>query len=297
MSSQIKKQTKYSQDDGSADLLIGLVGRGIQQSRTPRMHMAEGAAQGHRILYQILDADAFPRGEAPLEKIVDAAELCGFAGLNVTFPYKIDVMNFLDELSPNARAIGAVNTVVFHNGRRIGHNTDKWGFEEGFRRNLPGAKMGHVLQIGAGGAGVAVAHALLSLGAARLTITDTNPARAAALVTQLSQNAGAAQVDAIGLDQIPEIAPTGVVNATPMGMAKLPGSAYPVELLHPDLWVADIVYFPLETELLAAARAAGCRVLLGSGMAVYQAVRAYELFTGRKPDPMRMKATFDSFIS
>ena len=142
-----------------------------------------------------------------------------------------------------------------------------------------------------------VAHALLSLGADHLTITDTNAARAAALVTQLSQNAGAAQIDAIGLDQLPEIAPTGVVNATPMGMAKLPGSAYPVELLHPDLWVADIVYFPLETELLAAARAVGCRVLLGSGMAVYQAVRAYELFTGRKPDPMRMKATFDSFIS
>lgn len=297
MTSQPERQAKLPQDDGSRDLLIGLVGRGIQLSRTPVMHMAEGAAQGQRILYKTLDADAFPRGEAPLDRIIDAAELCGFAGLNVTFPYKIDVIALLDELSANARAIGAVNTVVFRNGRRIGHNTDKWGFEEGFRQNLPGAQMDHVLQIGAGGAGVAVAHGLLSLGADRLTITDTNAARAEALVKQLSQSAGAAQVNAIDLSKLPEISPTGVVNATPMGMAKLPGSAYPIDLLHHDMWVADIVYFPLETALLAAARAAGCRVLLGSGMAVYQAVRAYELFTGRKPDPMRMKATFDSFIS
>ncbi len=89
--------------------------------------------------------------------------------------------------------------------------------------------------------------------------------------------------------------PDGVVNATPVGMAKLPGTSIPTELLDPSLWVADIVYFPLETALLKAARETGCRVLPGSGMAVFQAVRAFQLFTGRPADPLRMKATFAAF--
>jgi len=279
------------------DLVIGLVGRGIQRSRTPRMHMAEGVHQGQRIIYQLLDVDQFPGGDRPLEQIIDAAEICGFAGLNITFPYKIDVIPLLDELSENARAIGAVNTVVFKDGRRIGHNTDKVGFEEGFRQNMPGAILDHVLQIGAGGAGVAVAHAFASLGVKRLTIADSDHARAVALQGQIARAHDGISVDVANLTEMLDLTPDGVVNATPVGMAKLPGTAYPVSLLRPEMWVADIVYFPLQTELLAAARAKGCRVLPGSGMAVYQAVRAFELFTGRQPDAARMKATFEAMTS
>ncbi|KJZ19469.1 shikimate dehydrogenase [Loktanella sp. S4079] len=279
------------------DLIIGLVGRGIQRSRTPRMHMQEAAAQGQRLIYQLLDVDQFPGGDRPLAQIIDAAEICGFAGLNITFPYKIDVIPLLDELSDNAKAIGAVNTVVFKDGRRIGHNTDKVGFEEGFRQNMPGAALGHVLQIGAGGAGVAVAHAFASLGVKRLTIADSDHARADALQAQIAGVGGDIVVDVADLDEMLALQPDGVVNATPVGMAKLPGTAYPVSQLRPEMWVADIVYFPLETELLAAARAKGCRVLPGSGMAVYQAVRAFELFTGRRPDADRMKATFEAMTS
>ncbi|WP_106745951.1 shikimate dehydrogenase [Yoonia maritima] len=279
------------------DLVIGLVGRGIQSSRTPRMHMAEGAAQGQRIIYQLLDVDQFPGGDRPLKQIIDAAEICGFSGLNITFPYKIDVMPLLDSLSDNARAIGAVNTVVFKDGKRIGHNTDKVGFQEGFRQNMPGANLNHVLQIGAGGAGVAVAHALASLDVQRLTIADSDHGRAVALQSQIAAAHKGIIVDVADLKEMLDLAPDGIVNATPVGMAKLPGTSYPVSLLRPEMWVADIVYFPLETELLAAARAKGCRVLPGSGMAVYQAVRAFELFTGRQPDAARMKATFEAMTS
>ncbi len=279
---------------GGDILLAGLVGRGIALSRTPAMHMAEGEAQGLHAAYRLLDADLLDR---PLPEILDAAEMMGFNGLNVTYPFKIDVLPLLDELSVNASAVGAVNTVAFRNGRRFGHNTDLWGFAEGFRRGLPEAARDHVLLLGAGGAGVAVAHALAGLGVAQLSIFDTDPKRAGALAEQVS--AGQAGCDAVAVTDVAALVraarPDGVVNATPMGMAKLPGTALDTDLLNPTMWVADIVYFPLETELLRTARAKGCQVLPGSGMAVFQAVRAFELFTGRKADPTRMKATFDAF--
>lgn len=295
MSAQREDSPQAFEQNNHPDLLIGLVGRGIQLSRTPQMHMDEGRAQGQRISYKLLDADQFPRGEKTLETIIDAAELCGFAGLNVTFPYKMEVMPLLDEISCSAQAVGAVNTVVFKDGKRIGHNTDKSGYEEAFRLNMQGVKRDHVLLIGAGGAGVAVAHALSSLQTQHLTIADTDKDRADQLRASVLAASSNIEVDAIELHNIDDLAPDGVVNATPVGMAKLPGTAYPFDLLHRDMWVSDVIYFPLETALLAAARATGCRVLPGSGMAVYQAVRAFQHFTGREPNPVRMKATFEAF--
>jgi len=278
-------------------LLAGLIGRGIALSRTPRMHMSEAQAQGLAAIYRKLDMDDAQRAGMSLKAMVEAAEACGFNGLNITYPYKIEVIALLDELSANARAVGAVNTVVLRDGKRIGHNTDLWGFAESFRRGLSGAVIDHVLLLGAGGAGVAVAHALADCGVKRLAIHDTDAGRAAHLAQQLAGNRPGLEVSAH--DDLAAVfangRPDGIVNATPMGMAKLPGMAIPAERIDPAMWVADIVYFPLETELIRTARAKGCRVLPGSGMAVFQAVRAFELFTGRRADPDRMKATFDAF--
>ncbi|WP_417686729.1 shikimate dehydrogenase [Roseibium sp.] len=282
---------------GSRDaLLAGLVGKGIQKSRTPEMHMAEAEAQGMRAIYTLIDAEAFESAVPDLGDLVRAAELAGFNGLNITYPYKIEILPLLDELSDNARAVGSVNTVVFRDGKRFGHNTDLWGFAEGFRRGMDGVAKGNVLLIGAGGAGVAVAHALADCGVLHLKIFDSDTQRAQALADQVQANrAGvtAVAVSAIGDAVAKDL--DGVVNATPVGMAKSPGTPFPAELLRPEMWVADIVYFPLETQFLANARAIGCRVLPGSGMALFQAVRAFELFTGRPADPVRMKATFDAF--
>ena len=275
-------------------LRAGLVGRGIALSRTPAMHEAEGRAQGLDYSYALFDLDAPEMAGRSLAEVVTDAEARGFAGLNVTHPYKIEVLSLLDDLSDNARAAGAVNTVVFRNGRRRGHNTDLWGFAESFRRGLPGVALNQVLLLGAGGAGGAVAHALLSLGVQRLQVFDCDAGRAARLAEALCGHFGAERAGVAGSPREVAGALDGLVNATPVGMAQHPGTPFPAELLRPDLWVADIVYFPLETELLAAARAAGCRRLPGLGMAVFQAVRAYELFTGKKPDPARLRRTFES---
>lgn len=273
-------------------LLTGLVGRGIQGSRSPHLHMAEAAAQGFSLDYRLFDLDAPPWRSASLAEAITAAEAGGYAGVNVTYPFKQDVIPLLHELSPDARRLGAVNTVVFQTGRRVGHNTDWAGFAENFRRGLAGALRDVVVQVGTGGAGAAVAYALLEEGVQRLALFDRDAARAEELVAKLSGLFGDGRVEvgtnlAVALSEA-----TGLVNATPVGMAKHPGCPVPRALLRPDLWVADIVYVPLETELLAAARAAGARVLDGGGMAVFQAAEAFRLFTGRPADPDRMRAGF-----
>ncbi len=277
-------------------VLAGLIGRGIARSRTPEMHMAEAAAQSLRGVYRIIDVDTLPEDEQNLKAIVHAAEVTGFNGLNVTYPFKMEVIPLLDQLSPNAAAVGSVNTIVFRDGKRIGHNTDLWGFAESFRQNMIGVSLKTVLLIGAGGAGVAVAHALADCGVQHLKIFDVDTVRVEQLARQVRSNRQGLTVEPVTtLDTASCANLSGIVNASPVGMAKTPGTPFPLALLKPDMWVADIVYFPLETELLAGARRLGCRVLPGSGMAVFQAVRAFELFTGRRADPVRMKAAFDAF--
>jgi shikimate dehydrogenase len=272
--------------------LAGLIGSGIQASRTPAMHEREGAEQGLRLIYRLVDLDALQLGPEALPDLLTAAERMGFAGLNITYPCKQAVVPLLDALSPEARALGAVNTVVLRDGRRTGHNTDCSGFAESFRRNLPDAPRARVVQLGAGGAGAAVAHALLAEGVGRLAIADTEAPRAEALAADLAARFGAGRAVAVAELAAEVAAADGLVNCTPVGMAKLPGTPLPVALLRPALWVADVVYVPLETELLRAARAIGCRTLDGGGMAVFQAVGAFRLFTGREPDAARMLRHF-----
>lgn len=273
-------------------VLAGLIGSGIQASRTPAMHEREGAEQGLRLIYRLVDLDVLRLGPEALGELLTAAERMGFSGLNITYPCKQAVVPLLDQLSPDARALGAVNTVVLKDGQRIGHNTDCSGFAESFRRGLPDVRRDRVVQLGAGGAGSAVAHALLAEGVGRLAIADTDASRAEALAADLAARFGAGRAVALG-DLAAEVAAAdGLVNCTPVGMAKLPGTPLPVALLRPALWVAEIVYFPLETELLRAARAIGCRTLDGGGMAVFQAVGAFRLFTGLEPDAARMQRHF-----
>jgi shikimate dehydrogenase len=274
--------------------LAGLIGAGIQASRTPAMHEREGAEQGLRYIYKLIDLHALNLGVEALPDLLLAAERMGFAGLNITHPCKQAVIPLLHDLSEDAQALNAVNTVVLRDGRRIGHNTDWWGFAESFRRHLPDAKRDRVVQLGAGGAGAAVAHAALTLGVGRLTILDTEQARAEQVASSLAQRFGPGRaVSEADLAAVVAEA-EGLINTTPVGMAKYPGLPLPAELLRPELWVAEIVYFPLETELLRRARALGCRTLDGGGMAVFQAVEAFRLITGITPDGDRMLRHFAS---
>lgn len=273
-------------------VLAGLIGAGIQASLTPAMHEREGDAQGLRYLYRLIDLDALGLTADALPELLQAAQRTGFTGLNITFPCKQAIIPLLDDLSPEARGIGAVNTVVLADGRAVGHNTDCLGFAEGFRRGLPDVAKRLVVQLGAGGAGSAVAHALLAEGVDQLFIFDVEAQRAQVLVDNLTRHFGPGRA-AVGTDQAAALAAAdGLVNTSPVGMAKLPGLPLPAELLHPGLWVAEIIYFPLETELLRHARALGCRTLDGGTMAVFQAVKAFELFSGRTADADRMQAHF-----
>ncbi len=275
-------------------ILAGLIGAGIQASRTPALHEHEGDAQGLRYLYRLIDLDQLHMDSSALPDLLLAAERMSYTGLNITFPCKQAIIPLLDELSDEARGIGAVNTVVLKDGKRVGHNTDCLGFAEGFRRGLKDAARERVVQMGAGGAGAAVAHALLSEGVRHLSIFDVDRERAEHLANNLNQHFGGGRaVAGHELSSSLSLA-DGLVNTTPMGMAKLPGMPVPAALLRKELWVAEIVYFPLETELLRNARALGCRTLDGGNMAVFQAVKAFELFSGVVPDAQRMLAHFHS---
>ena len=277
--------------------LIGLIGAGIQASLTPALHMAEGEALGFRHLYQLIDLTALGLGVDALPDLLIAAERMGFNGLNITHPCKQQVLPLLDDLSDDARAIGAVNTVVFKDGRRIGHNTDASGFAAAFQRGLPEVRMSQVVQFGAGGAGCAVANAVLGLGVRHLTLVDTDMERATSLAASLRARFGDERASACTDQSAAVNDADGLINTTPLGMAKYPGQAVPDAMLRSTHWVADIVYFPLETALLRSAAARGCRVLNGGGMAVFQAVEAFRLFTGATPSADRMLAHFESMTT
>jgi shikimate dehydrogenase len=278
-------------------LLCGLIGAGIQRSLTPAMQEAEAQAQGLRLHYQLIDLDRAPEGAAALPSLLQAARTMGFAGLNITYPCKQAVIPLLDELSDEARAMGAVNTVVLRDGRAVGHNTDGSGWAWGFMRTLPQADLSRVVLLGAGGAGSAIAHAVLRLGAGELRIVDHDGARAQQLADELARRYAPARVQG-GSDAATALAgASGLIHATPTGMDKLPGLPLPAPLLRRGLWVSEIVYFPLETALLTAARAAGCAVCDGGTMAVGQAVGAFKLFTGREPDAERMRRHFLQLIA
>lgn len=276
----------------SAQYLTGLIGRGIQKSRSPWLHEQEGRAQGLHLIYKLFDFAALGWDETKLPALLDALQLAGFAGVNVTHPYKQAVIPWLDELADQAARIGAVNTVVFRDGRRIGFNTDVTGFSSGFKAGLPGAILNHAVQLGAGGAGAATAHALMHLGLERLTLIDLDRERAEQLCADLNTHYGSGRASVGGAIETELADADGVVNATPIGMAAYPGSPVPAAFLTPRHWVADIVYVPLETELLATARAIGCATLDGSGMVIFQAAGAFELFTGLPADPARMRGFF-----
>jgi shikimate dehydrogenase len=282
-----------------ASYIAALVGAGIASSLTPPMHEREGARNGLNYIYRTIDISALHVAPETVGELVRAAMVLGFDGLNITHPCKQLVIPHLDDLAPEAAAVGAVNTVVFQNGRAIGHNTDVTGFAKSFAHGLPDAATGAVVQVGSGGAGSAVAHALLTLGADRLTLADLDTARAERLAARLADQFGPGRVRHVDPGQLDTAVDRadGVVNATPVGMAAHPGSAVPAELLRPGLWVADIVYRPVRTELVRAAEAAGCVVLNGAGMAVFQAVDAFALITGREPDAEAMFADFRELVA
>ena len=254
------------------------------------MHEAAAEALGWKGYYQLVE---IARADAVLlRKLLDGVRHLGFAGVNITYPYKEAVIPLLDDLSESARMIGAVNTVVARDGCLVGHNTDASGFERAVA-DLLAASSGPVAVIGAGGVGKAAAVAMAQSGAKGLRIFDLDRKKAAALADTVAplKDSMVAGTVAEALSGV-----SGLINGTPVGM--LPSRDSPVDpaLLHADLWVADAVYYPLWTPLLLDARRVGAKVLNGRALAIYQAVHAFELFTGVKPSMDVMAAAFDAVL-
>lgn len=274
--------------------LVGLVGQGVGPSLTPALHMAEGRANGVDYVYRTVDLSTIGIAPDRIGEILQWARALGFTALNVTHPCKRLVIEHLDALDEDAAALGAVNTVVFEPTRTVGYNTDAPGFATGFTEGLPGAVTETVTLVGAGGAGAAVGHVLLDMGTEHLVVVDLDIDRATSLARELARRHRGARVDASEFDKLSVLLPVsdGIVHCTPTGMADHPGLPFDAALLHPELWVADIVYRPLNTALLVAARKVGCRTLDGGHMAVHQATTAFELITGITPDAARMSRHF-----
>lgn len=278
--------------------LVGLVGTGVTPSLTPALHMAEARALGLDYVYRTIDLTALGLAPDELPDILAWARRLGFDALNVTHPCKRLVVEYLDRVDPLAAALGSVNTVLFTDEGLVGYNTDTTGFETAFRTGLPDVAVDDVTMLGAGGAGSAVADALLRVGTRRLTVVDLDSSRAEELASDL-RSRHPVEVRSAGPDALPRLLAeaSGLVHCTPTGMAEHPGTPFPPELLHAGLWVADIVYRPLETALLRAAREVGCPTLDGGRMAVHQAVDAFRLITGLTPDPDRMIRHFESLVA
>ncbi|WP_159942671.1 MULTISPECIES: shikimate dehydrogenase [unclassified Nocardiopsis] len=278
--------------------LVGLIGTGIGPSLTPPMHEREAAELGHRLIYRTIDLAELHLAPETVGELVESARHLGFNGLNITHPCKQLVLPHLDELTPEAATLGAVNTVVFRGGRAVGHNTDWSGFARCLERGLPDASLERVVVLGAGGAGAAVVHALLTRGAREVAVVDTERGRARDLAGRLGELFPGALCLAEEPSALEDLLAEadGMVNATPIGMAHHPGTPVPADLLRPAMWVADVVYRPLDTELLGLARARGCPTLAGGEMAVFQASHAFRLFTGLEPDSGRMLAHFRELL-
>ena len=209
---------------GTADkvVLTGLIGRDIAASRSPWLHEQEADAQGFRLRYDLLDFASLGKDDAYLPVQLQLAEKLGYAGINVTYPYKQAIIPHLHVLAPGAARVGAVNTVQFAGGRRIGYNTDVTGFAESLRAGLPDVSLRNVLQLGAGGAGAATAMALLEMGTKRAV--RQRPGNAIARMNWCSACAPhLARIAPCGWMTPPGCCTVdGLVNATPMGMANHP---------------------------------------------------------------------------
>lgn len=278
--------------------LVGLIGTNIGKSLSPFLHEDAFAAAGVIGHYHLMDVSVLPGRR--LEDLLAAARTAGFAGVNVTHPFKEAVIPLLDMVAAEAREIGAVNTVVFdRNGGTTGHNTDCSGFRQAFIEALgeDAARAQAVLLLGSGGAGRAVAFALMSLGVATLKIFDQDAARAAGLCADLIQRFGAGRCELLSDPEAAAASVAGIVNATPVGMAGYSGVPLPTRLVQPAQFVADVIYTPIDTEFVLAARAKGCRTMNGGGMCVHQAVDAFRYFTGWTPDVERMRRRFETALA
>ncbi|MEA3350330.1 MAG: shikimate dehydrogenase [Chloroflexota bacterium] len=270
---------------------LGLIGHPLEHSLSPQLHHAGLDALGLEGEYRLYEIPPFPDGEEMLVELLTRVRKGKIHGLNVTIPHKQNVIPLLDEMTPTAEAIGAVNTIVARGGQLIGDNTDAPGFWADVCQRLNAHTFEHssALILGAGGAARAVAYALLSEGWS-VIVAARRPEQVRNLCDQFSAFGG--QISAAKFSNYPLSTPHSplpnphyklLVNCTPVGMHPYVGaSPWPQDLAFPpDAAVYDLVYNPRQTCLVREARAAGLPAVTGLGMLVEQAALAFDRWVGR----------------
>ena len=257
---------------------LGLIGYPLERSLSPQIHHAALRLSGLEGEYRLFPVAPLPEGKPDLERMIQRLRLGDMQGLNVTIPHKQNILPYLDELAPAARAVGAANTLVLENGRLTGDNTDIPGFTVDLHRQFPAAS-GKALVLGAGGSARAVVYALLQSGWSVVVAARRLEQAAAFLPT-----AQAVLLDVPSLADLQDV--RLVVNTTPVGMFPHPdASPWPSGVpLPPGVAVYDLIYKPLETLLLRQARQAGLAAVNGLGMLVEQAALSFERWTGARVD-------------
>ncbi len=253
-----------------------VIGHPVVQSRSPLLHGFWLREHGIAGSYEKIDVVP-----GALSSFMAGLRSAGFVGGNVTVPHKTAVMDLLDEVDDTARAIGAVNTVWIANNRLVGGNTDAGGFMANLDAEAPGwDEVGrNAVVLGAGGAARAVVHGLLGRGRS-VAIVNRTPDTAATLAALMGQD-----TRAYGWDALPELLASAdlLVNTTSLGMTGKPPLVVDLAVLRPGAVVSDIVYVPLETNLLAEARLRGHRTVGGLGMLLHQAVPGFARWFGVTP--------------
>ncbi|OCX67336.1 shikimate dehydrogenase [Thioclava sp. SK-1] len=270
-----------------SDLQLGLIGDNIAASRSPLLHRLAGAQNNQQVRYDRLVPAQMDK---PFKAVFAYARDAGFRGLNITYPYKEQVVPMVRIDDPLLRQLGAVNTVIFDAQGPVGYNTDYTGFMAAYRQSRADAAPGTALMIGTGGVGRAVAFGLLALGAKAIRLLDRDPAKAQSLAAALRAAAPNVTVTVHSNAQEAAAGADGVINCTPVGMVGHPGTPLPKAAMAGASWAFDAVYTPPDTEFLQSAQEQGLVIISGWALFFYQGVQAWGHFTGLPLDEARLRA-------
>ncbi len=279
----------------SPTIKLGLIGRGIGRSLAPRLHERLGELHDLAVTYEPIDADALNAFDPVAE--MASRQAAGYAGLNITHPFKQTIAEAVDPADDRIRRIGAVNTVIFQDDGRIGYNTDFSGFKRAFADRMEGTAPGRVLICGCGGVGRAVAFALVDLGADQLWLFDKDRWQMRQVADDLI--AAGAAVKTVAEENLVEAmdAADGLCNCTPIGMHRHPGLPMPAGGIGRQVWAFEAIYAPLRTDFVRHVEAAGIPLITGAGLFLFQGLDAFEIFTGRMTEPKYIRSEVEAWFA
>ena len=261
---------------------LGLIGQKISQSKSPALQNMLGRIHGLDINYQLQERSS--ADESEFASALDSILARGFAGTNVTYPYKQIALKYTTETDRAAARVGATNCIRFEAGALLATNTDYTGFIGAYKHRRGNRPAGNVLLIGAGGVGRAVAFALQELDVGRIHIFDLNSAGAQSLANALCAEGISAKVCSPEvLDQV-SMEVDGLINCTPIGHRDSPGNPLPERCFGPQAWAFDAVYVPIDTEFLTCAAQAGLDLVTGFDLFLFQAIDSFAFFTHQSVD-------------